>query len=122
MKNIFTTLALVLTFVSAQAIASDKKPFAGEAKNNNPKTQILTSSLDAIQEEFLAEIQAYVHKTFEVPARSVNNLNKPQHEVRVYDLSGNLVYCCNANEQADLPAGSELLTVHGNIAYYMLVK
>jgi len=75
-----------------------------------------------MQDEFLAEVQSYVYKTFEVPARQVSQLGKQPYEVRVYDVAGNLVYCRKAGEYADLPTGAEWLTTYGNVAYYMIVK
>lgn len=122
MKNIFVILAVIAAFANKPVLADDTKPFGKQSKNIKAEKQISVSPVDLIQEEFLAEVQAYVHQTFEVPARSIGNLSKPQYEVRVYDLSGKEVYYSKADEQADLPAGAELLTVYGNVAYYMLVK
>ncbi|WP_250632349.1 hypothetical protein [Rhodoflexus caldus] len=121
MKNILSVFAIVFALLSMSASANDKKP-AASANNPQPEKKTTISALQAMQDEFLAEVQSYVRETFEVPAREVSKLGKPQNEVRVYDMAGNLVYCCKTGEYADLPSGAELLTVHGNIAYYMLTK
>jgi hypothetical protein len=122
MKNILSIFAIMFALLSTSVSANDKKPAAAANNHPQPEQKRAVSSLQTMQDEFLAEVQAYVHTTFEVPAREVNKLGKQQHEVRVYDLAGNLIYRCNAGEYADLPAGAELLTVYGNIAYYMVTK
>lgn len=121
MKNILSVFAIMFALLSTSVSANDKKPVAA-ANNPQPEKKIAVSSLQTMQDEFLAEVQSYVHATFEVPAREVAKLGKPQNEVRVYDMAGNLVYCCKTGEYADLPAGAELLTIYGNIAYYMVTK
>lgn len=121
MKKILLACAIIFTVLSTSVSANDQKP-AASANNPQVEKKTTVSILQAVQDEFLAEVQSYVCETFQVPAREVSKLGKPKNEVRVYDMASNLVYCCKAGEYPDLPSGAELLTIQSNIAYYMIIK
>ncbi|MDW8205104.1 MAG: hypothetical protein RMJ87_08765 [Cytophagales bacterium] len=122
MRNIFSVIAVLFALLCTNLSAKDKKPTTSNNQPQTTKELAVSATVQALEEEFLTELQQYVYKTFELPARSVEKLNQLQQSVRVYDMAGNLVYQCKAGEYADLPTGAELITIYGGVAYYLVVK
>lgn len=119
MKNL---LAFLLAFVSAFAFANDEKPRGNQPISQKAEASAQVAWIESAQQEFIEQIKSYVYNTFEAPARAISQLNKPAYQVRVYDMSGTIIYTAPCILYAELPAGAELLTIYGNVAYFLVVQ